>query len=274
MNRLKIWSIMMLIALLTGCNSKAEKENTGLNSNSELSSNVDSLEAVVKTMRINLDGNNNSPEELCANIDELFKANKDKELKEIATKLRTFHPESPELKKVEEYIYKIEQNYLKEQEQIKAERMKVVDVLNKDYDDINGITWYKSKVVNHDVWSNKASLYIGKNKSQVWLRMLMSYYGSNWIFFEYAYLSYDGNTIEIPFDRYRDKKTENSGGMVWEWIDIKVESNILSYLKKFVKGDKPKMRLSGKYTETRNLSANEIKAMKEILLAYDVLKNE
>ena len=261
--------MMMLVAtLFTGCNSKAEKENV------ELRSNVDSLEAVVKSMRADLDCYRNSPEKLCANVDELFKANKDKELKEIAAKLRAFHPESPELKKVDGYIYEIAQNRLKEQERIKAERMKAVDVLNKKYDDINGITWYKSKAVNHNVWSNKASLYIGKDNSQVWIRLLMSYYGSDWIFFENAYLSYDGNTIRIPFDKYRDKKSENSGGMVWEWIDVMVEPSTLAYLKKYVNADNPKMRLSGKYTETRTLSANEIKAMKEILLAYDVLKNE
>lgn len=269
MKQLKILSMMMLIiASLTSCNNKLEKENA------ELRSNVDSLERVVKNLSIELDGYRNSPEKLCANIDDLFKSNKDKELKEIAAKLRTFHPESPELKKVDGYIYEIAQNRLKEQERIKKERLKAVDVLSKKYDDVNGITWYKSKAINHNVWSNKTSLYIGKDKSQVWLRLLMSYYGSDWIFFESAYLSYDGNTIGIPFDRYQEKKNENSGGMVWEWIDVMVEPNTLEYLKKFVNGSKPKMRLSGKYTETRILSANEIKAMKEILLAYDVLKNE
>ena len=33
-----------------------------------------------------------------------------------------------------------------------------------------------------------------------------------------------------------------------------------------------KMRLSGKYTETRNLSQKEIMGIKDVLLAYDVLR--
>lgn len=269
MKKIEILSLVILcVILLISCNSKVENENV------ESKSNVDSLEAVVKSLHVELDDNKNAPEKLCVNIDELFKDNKEKELKEIATKLRTFHPECPELKKVEGYIYEITQNRLKEKERISAERMKAVDVLDKKYDDVNGVTWYKSKVVKHRVWSNMASLYIGKNKSTVWLRLMMSYYGSDWIFFDNAYLSYDGNTIEIPFDKYNDKKSDNSGGMVWEWIDVSVNSSTLSYLRKFVKGEKSKMRLSGKYTETRNLSANEIKAMKEVLLAYDVLINE
>ena len=40
----------------------------------------------------------------------------------------------------------------------------------------------------------------------------MSYTGDDWIFFENAYLSYEGNTLEIKFDKYRNKETENKGG--------------------------------------------------------------
>ena len=46
----------------------------------------------------------------------------------------------------------------------------------------------------------------------------MSYTGDDWIFFENAYLSYDGNTREVSFNKYNDKESDNSGGKVWEWI--------------------------------------------------------
>ena len=41
-----------------------------------------------------------------------------------------------------------------------------------------------------------------------------------------------------------------------------------------VNGKSVKMRLSGKYTHTRNLTSTEIKAIKDVLLAYDVLQTE
>ena len=41
-----------------------------------------------------------------------------------------------------------------------------------------------------------------------------------------------------------------------------------------VNGKSVKMRLSGKYTKTRNLSSSEIKGIKDVILAYDVLKAE
>lgn len=117
------------------------------------------------------------------------------------------------------------------------------------------------------------SVYIGKDSSKTWLRLLMSYKGEDWIFFEKAYLSYEGNTIQIPFDKYKEKDSDNSGGYVWEWIDVKVDSSLLSFLKDFSNGKSQKMRLSGKYVKTRNLSVKEVKALQDVLLAYDVLVN-
>jgi hypothetical protein len=267
MNKIIIVAFAILTMVFGSCSNQEAKKDNEL-----LRSKVDSLQNIVTTLQKELDGYKFAPEKLCANVEELFESNKEGELKEILKKLRQYHPEAPEIKNVESYLNKIAENRAKEKERLRAERMKAVEILNKNYDDVNGITWYYSKVTNHRVWSNMASLYIGKDNSTVWLRLKMSYYGEDWIFFDDAYLSYEGNTYTITFDKYHDKKTENSGGMVWEWIDVSVDSDMLAYLNKFVKGNSPKMRLSGKYTNTRNLSAKEIKSMQEILLAYDVLK--
>ena len=114
---------------------------------------------------------------------------------------------------------------------------------------------------------------MGQKDNDVWLCLRMSYYGDDWIFFENAYLSYDGNTKEIIFDKYKDKETD-SDTEVWEWIDVPVLDDLLKFLEEMSKGKVLKMRLSGKYTKTRSLSSKEINAMKDILLAYDVLRNE
>jgi hypothetical protein len=66
---------------------------------------------------------------------------------------------------------------------------------------------------------------MGQTPSSVWLRLKMSYTGDDWIFFENAYLSYDGITREFPFNKYKDKESDNSGGDVWEWIDLSVSSD-------------------------------------------------
>lgn len=264
----------ILLAITYGCsNNKPEDSVNDNDENKMLQSTIDSLQNIVTELQKELEGYKYTPEKLCADAEQLFKRNNEDKLKDILRKLRRYHPEASEIKTIEGYLNKIAENRVKEEERIRNERMKAVDILRKTYDDVNGIMWFYSKQTNHKVWSNMASLYIGKNNSSVWLRLKMSYYGDDWIFFDNAYLSYEGNTYTITFDKYSDKKTENSSGMVWEWIDVNVDSELLSYLNNFVRGKSPKMRLSGKYTHTRTLSTKEIKSIQEILLAYDVMKN-
>lgn len=150
---------------------------------------------------------------------------------------------------------------------------KVLKTLRKTYDDVSNITWYENSYFTHYNNTNRTSVYMGVQDNNVWLRLKMSYEGDNWIFFERAYLSYDGNTYEIPFDEYRNKKTENEGGRVWEWIDIQVSDELAGFITDMTSGQSVKMRLSGKYTETRTLSRNEIKAINQVMAAYNLMKN-
>lgn len=174
------------------------------------------------------------------------------------------------------YNKKLEDKERKEREAKEAaerKRMQAVTKLRKTYDDVSGITWYENPYFTHYDNINSTSICIGKSGSSVWLRLKMSYKGEDWIFFENAYLSYDGNTKQIYFNKYDDKESDNSGGSVWEWIDVSVDNSMLAFLKKMVNGKSLKMRLSGKYTKTKTLSSTEIKALKDVLLAYDVLVN-
>ena len=158
----------------------------------------------------------------------------------------------------------------------KAERIErgkeALKKLKKSYDDVSNITWYENKYYTHYTNTNRASLYMGVQNNNVWLRLRMSYEGEDWIFFEKAYLSYDGNTHEIRFNEYRDKKTEHDAGRVWEWLDIQVDEELANYLNNMITGKSVKMRLSGKYTKTRNLSKNEIKGFTDVLRAYNLMK--
>jgi hypothetical protein len=154
------------------------------------------------------------------------------------------------------------------------ERLQSLNKLNKSHDDIAGVTWYKNPYFTH--YNNKSltSIYIGDNGTSQWLRIKMSYEGKNWIFFERAYLSYEGNTLEIIFDKYKEKTTDHSGGSVWEWIDVTVTDEIEDFLRIYAESTDAKVRLSGKYSETRNLTLNERKGIRDVLNGYDALKNK
>lgn len=161
-------------------------------------------------------------------------------------------------------------NLLKEKER-KKELEISFNKLRNEYDDVAQTNWYRNPYFTHYNNRNLTSLYIGKNNSSVWLRLKMSYTGDGWIFFEKAYLSYDGNTVEVEFDKYDDKETENSGGDVWEWIDVPVSDKLEDFLREFCQSKNAKMRLSGKYTETRTLTWNERQGIKDVLDGYDFL---
>jgi hypothetical protein len=233
-------------------------------------------------------------------------------------------------------------------EKEKKEKIKSLNKLKKEYDDISGITWYTQPYFTHYNNSNLTSIYFGQKGNNLWLRLKMSYKGDDWIFFNRAFLSYEGNTKEIMFDEYLDKESDNAYGAVWEWIDVAVPEDLENFLKALARskmdtvkskvtvyyiGEKrvseseynrsdgyiyflhdyrqvdkatyesfkksglynlpeprkvekrmeiktnislktyAKMRLIGKYAATRNLSADEIQGILDILNGYDLLKD-
>ena len=201
-------------------------------------------------------------------------ANKDIEgLTALCAKFEKYHPASIECQKAKSALQMLIDEKDAREKAEKAKRMQAVNKLKKEYDDVSGCTWYYNPYFTHYNNENLTSLYIGQKGTNIWLRLKMSYEGDDWIFFENAYLSYDGNTRTRPFNEYDDKKSDIGYGRVWEWIDVAVADTLLSYLKDMVNGKTLKMRLSGKYTETRTLTENERTALQDVLLAYDVLKN-
>lgn len=266
--KIKYLILISCSTIISSCNN-GEMERKIQSLTSEVTQLRDSLNKIMPE----LEGYRNSPEKLCSNIDELYKAGDIYELKSIKDKLEKYHPESKEYTMVKDLVSKYEKEQQEKADAEKKERLQAVNKLRKKYDDINHITWYENPYFRHYTNTNYTSIYIGQDESSIWLRLMMSYEGEDWIFFESAYLSYDGNTFNIPFDKYRDKKTENDT-RVWEWIDVRVNDDLLAFLRKMVNGKSVKMRLSGKYTNTRKLTNTEIKAIKDVLLAYDVLEAE
>lgn len=215
-----------------------------------------------------------TPDRLYKDVPAFVKNKNIDSLTVVCETLLKYHPNSKEYADAQSALQKLiaEKDALEKAEQ--AKRMKAVKKLISKYDDVSGITWYYNPHFTHYNNSNRLSIYMGKEKdARPWLRLRMSYEGDNWIFFEKAYISYDGNTFEIPFNEYNDKKTEIGNGRVWEWIDVYVTSDIYTFIQEMVKGNSLKMRLSGKYAETRSLTHSEIEGLKDVLLAYDVLLN-
>jgi hypothetical protein len=257
--------LFVIVISLLGCVSK-DRERKLLTRIAELETELDDCKFGEEKMHA----------QMLANYDEGDYS----KCKSIYLDMKDRHPESllfPEVKDIFDKIIQTEkEEELEKQRMEKAEKEKKLaslKKLRKKYDDVSNITWYRQPYFTHYNNTNSVSLYIGQTGTSYWLRLKMSYEGDNWIFFERAYLSYDGNTREIVFDRYDDKKSDNDGGRVWEWIDISVSSDLLSYLREFSKSGNCKMRLSGKYSKTHNLTWNERQGIRDVLAGFDALND-
>jgi len=270
----KTFILLSIMTVFVACGpSIAEFENLK-SENAELNAQVDSLNKELDMFKY-------SPEKLLADAQLAAKSEDKQKLTLILAQMKQYHPQAAEGAKVQKLLDDViakEQARAKAErlkaEKEKQERLKAVNRLKKERDDVQGITWYYNPYYTHYNDRNLVSLYMGKRSSSVWLRLKMSYAGDDWIFFENAYLSYDGITREFPFNKYSDKKSDNYGGEVWEWIDLSVSNDDLAFLKNMVNGKSVKMQLRGKYTKTRTVSVNEIKAIREMILAYEVLLAE
>lgn len=265
---------LILIALSLSCTGELKKE---IENQKSL---ITKLETENKELKEELANFKMDPAILLSRAEKAYEEKNIEGIKDVLKEFESYHPSSELKNKASSILLvlnkeiekeKAEKEKLKKAEEKK--RLAAVNKLRKTQDEVSGITWYKNPYFTHYTNTNLTSLYIGKKGSSIWLRMNMSYKGEDWIFFENAYLSYEGNTKEILFDKYQDKETEVGNGGVWEWIDVSISDSDILFLNKLAQSSDSKMRLSGKYSRTRNLSTNEKKAISDVLLAYDVLKN-
>lgn len=234
------------------------------------------LQKRVSELETQLDECKNGGPKLLSQLKTAFEQQEFETVKDIFLNLQTRYPGSGEFEEALFYydsVLSFQEELQKKAAQERLERLKALDRLTKEYDDVSGVTWYRQSYFTHYNNSNLVSIYMGMESSVPWLRLRMSYEGDDWIFFEHAFLSYDGNTKEILFDQYRNKETEVGSGGVWEWIDASVSPELGVFLRDFAKSENAKMRLKGKYERTRKLTDNERKGILDILNGYDALKS-
>lgn len=261
-----LFAIIASIFVITSCGPSQQEYDALLAQKNNLETEVSNLKQIIENYE-------NTPDRLYSKVEALVNNKNIEGLTALCEKFEKYHPASAECQKTKVALKKLTDEKAAKEKAEKEKRMKAVTKLKKTYDDVSGTTWYENPYYTHYNNKNLFSIYIGKKGDNIWLRLKMSYEGEDWIFFEQAYLSYDENTMQIPFNRYENKESDHDGGQVWEWIDVTVSDDLLSYLRGMVNGKTLKMRLSGKYTHTRTLGSYERKTLQDVLLAYDVLKN-
>ena len=247
-------SVFSSILLIVGCHDERKE--------AELSKRILELENELENCK-------NGEEQLTGLIKNSFESKDYNKVIETFNSFSNKFPGSVHLTSMKE-IHDLALTKISEEKELKKASVKKLIL---DYDDVRGISWYKQKYFNHFSNTNRTSIYIGKEKeSMPFLRLQMSYTGDDWIFFENAYLSFDGDTKQIFFDNYQEKKSDNGNGGVWEWIDVNIDDSEVTWLRKFAESKNAKMRLSGKYTKDRNLTPQERQGILDVLNGYQYLK--
>lgn len=168
---------------------------------------------------------------------------------------------SPEITKKIESIKTIKQSQINS---LKA-------YMRTNYDNVENITWIKDKTSPIYVNSNGFYLYMGKDKDNyVWLRLKVSYYGNDWIFWKTMIFNIDGQKTSFTLP-YGEVKHDNDT-MVWEVADLPYD-NYADLINKVINSKITILRLQGDdHHYDKTITQTEKQALKRVLDYYEATK--
>lgn len=142
-------------------------------------------------------------------------------------------------------------------------------------DEVESITWYHDKITrpSYIMPRDKLYLYIGqRSSSNVWLRVVVKYTASRWLFIRSYTINVDGTNYTIQ-PRYSDITRDVShGGSILEYYDWSPSTNDIEMIKAIISSSKTIVRYKGedRYDDIV-ISAEEKKALQNVLDAYKYL---
>ena len=141
-------------------------------------------------------------------------------------------------------------------------------------DEFTKFTWYQDKSSPKYVNQNGFYLSFGIRDDGFVspLHLQIQYYSVDWLFIQSYDFNIDGNTFSLY--TYGSVKRDNGDGYIWEWYDSILGDETLLILKAISTAKIVKIRFNGsKYYDTKTLTRNQIKAVKNILSTYENIQN-
>jgi hypothetical protein len=136
----------------------------------------------------------------------------------------------------------------------------------------------------------KVSFYLAKNRSitrtnldtylaipdglPAILRVMPSYYGDDWIFFNTVKVMADDEIVYQKTFNHNDVLRDNANGSVWEIADYIAGDVELATIKKIIASKSATIRFSGnEHREDHEISRGERDRLQQILTAYEALSS-
>jgi hypothetical protein len=143
------------------------------------------------------------------------------------------------------------------------------------HDKMRGITWYRHSTSPQYINSGGFFLYFGKEDNGQFtdLRLVARYFASDWLFVKRAWAKADGVTVDIPQESNKlfGWERDNGNGDIWEWSDTALSSPTeLASVRTLANAKSVTVRYEGKqYYNDRTLTAQQLKAMRDVISAYE-----
>lgn len=139
-----------------------------------------------------------------------------------------------------------------------------VAAMAKEFDKVDGITWYRDKNSPRHANVNGVFAYLGDKNDRAWLRFRIQYAGEDWLFVKKAIFIADGTRLEATGEWERDNKST-----VWEWLDVSADPEQIQLIHSIASAKEVTLRLEGQqYHRDRKLTQQELKSMRNVLAAY------
>jgi hypothetical protein len=224
MSRIVLFLILISISILSCGPSRTEFQAQKMKADSLQTELITVKEAYELTL-LELDSLKFGASKLLMEAQKLFDSKRYDEAIKTIDLLISKHPVSPEtdfansLKtKAQNEIVNIEKEASATKQKKEAEEKRRLDratsKMEKNFDEIEGVTWYKDKSITSEVRMGKhLYLYVGKSATSTWLRMRLQYAGVSWLFIKHYTIKVDDKMFTLN-PNYEERKLYHNLGVV------------------------------------------------------------
>jgi hypothetical protein len=151
------------------------------------------------------------------------------------------------------------------------EKKAILKPFTRNHDKIERTTWYKNQVDNTE-YSSRIYTYLGEKDGGYWMRFVIRYSASSWIFLESIKFLIDDERIDFNLNRFNVKRN-NSSATIWESYDAPVGNKELAFLTMIGNSKNAEMRFVGSKRSTdRKITNSEKKGIQIMVEAYIKLR--
>lgn len=147
---------------------------------------------------------------------------------------------------------------------LEKEISKIKNISYSDKDEFKSIEWIQPKS-ERKTYDNTIYAYYGKDSSSVYTpRIVIRYYGEDWIFWKKAIFLVDGETFNFIPEKTPERDNNSE---VWETSDSNLSEMFIEKFMSFKNAKSVKYRLEGdQHVRDFTLSKSKINAIYDILL--------